>query len=142
MFQYLVNNKDVFIEAFGERAITAKIQNLVQYSIFQQGGDPVENAKKIFPIVYPEKADRMISNFQLGYYRGEGKNTEFIAAAKEHYSKYEAKNWDELNELAWAFYELADNKKDLKQAVKWANQSIELENNYYKNLEGLTGTFY
>lgn len=38
-----------------------------------------------------------------------------------------------LNDYAWAFYQHIDDKTRLAEAVKWAKQSMALENQYYNN---------
>jgi tetratricopeptide (TPR) repeat protein len=38
-----------------------------------------------------------------------------------------------LNDIAWTFYTVVDDKKQLKQAVKWAQKSIKIDHNYYNH---------
>lgn len=136
MFDYMVENQPAFEEKFGERAVVGKIQNLVQARIYEteeHGGDVVEVAARLFGKVYPEEAELMVSHFRMMYYRQAGETDKYAKAAIAHFDKYPARNWDELNEVAWSFYEKIDNKKYLKQALKWSKTSVEMESNYYNN---------
>lgn len=133
MFQYFVENKSAFIEKYGERAVGGKIQGLVQAALYDKDGDVITNAEKIFPLVYPERADEMVSSFKMLYYLGAGDGEKYAQASIAHYEKYEPVDWDELNEVAWNFYEVVEEKKALKKGVKFAKKSIKMSNQYYNN---------
>lgn len=141
MFQYFAANKAVFIEKFGNRAVSGKIQGLVQASLYDREGDVLENAKKIFPIVYPERGEEMISSFTMLHYLGAGDDEKYAQAAIKHYKKFDAQAWDELNEVAWNFYENIEEKKYLKKGVKFAKKSIKMSNQYYNN-DTLAALYY
>ncbi len=142
LFDYLVQHRQAFEEKFGSRAVTGKIENLVQYELFEkQDGDPLEKAERLFAKVYPDKAELMSSRFRMVFYRTRGQFDDFARAAKEHYSRFPATDWEELNEAAWTFYEYVDGKKHLKQALKWAKQSVEMDENYY-NTDTLAALYF
>ena len=141
LFDYLVNNKAVFINEFGERAIEGKIQALVEADLFKEDSDPIANAEQVFPRVYPEKANEMVSSFKMSYYQAMGETDKFANAAINHFKNFDPQGAEELNEVAWAFYEGVDNKKQLKQAIKWSKKSIELDSNYYNN-DTLAALYY
>jgi hypothetical protein len=133
MFQYFVKNKAVFTEKYSERAVAAKIQGLVQASLYEKDGDVLANAEKIFPVVYPERAAEMVSSFKMLYYLGAGDGEKYAKVSTAHYKEYQAQSWDELNEVAWNFYEVVEEKKYLKKGVKFAKKSIKMSNQYYNN---------
>ena len=141
MFQYLAANKEVFIEKFGNRAISGKIQNLVQAALYAKDGDVLANAEKIFPAVYPERAEEMISSFKMLHYLGAGDDEMYAKSSIQHYKKFDAQAWDELNEVAWNFYENVEEKKYLKKGVKFAKKSIKMSNQYYNN-DTLAALYY
>jgi thioredoxin-related protein len=133
MFQYFVKNKADFIEKYGERAVGGKIQGLVQAALYDKEGDVLANAAKIFPIVYPERANEMVSSFKMLHYFGAGDGEKYAQASIAHYKEYKPAAWDELNEVAWNMYEIVDEKKYLKKGVKFAKKSIKMSNQYYNN---------
>ena len=65
----------------------------------------------------------------------------FAKAAVDHYDNYTAKSADELNNVAWTFYEEIENKKQLKCAVNWSKEAVKMENNYYNN-DTLAALYY
>lgn len=134
LFNYLIKNRTAFVEEFGERAITGKIQNLINQELAMSEGEAaIEKAKVIFPKVYPEKGEFMYSQFVMTYYRQMEEGDKFAQAAIAHYKKYAPRNSDELNNVAWTFYEEVENKKYLKQALKWSKESVKMDNIYYNN---------
>lgn len=48
----------------------------------------------------------------------------------ELYQDYSAAGSDELNSLAWNFFENVDNKASLEKAVVWAQESVKKDQNY------------
>ena len=93
----------------------------------------MEQIDRLFLKVYPETAKEMSSRFRLSFYRQAGDREKYASAAIEHYKKFPCKNSDELNEVAWTFFRISEDKKLLKQAVKWAKKSIKLDSNYYNH---------
>lgn len=141
MFEYFAKNKAVFIEKFGDRAVSGKIQGLVQAALYSREGDVLANAEKIFPAVYPERAEEMVSSFKMLHYLGSGDDENYAKTSIKHYKKFDARTWDELNEVAWNFYENVEKKKYLKKGVKFAQQSIKMSNQYYNN-DTLAALYY
>lgn len=141
MFDFLAQNKAVFIEKYGERAVAGKIQGLVQAALYSKDGDVLANAAKIFPTVYPERAEEMISSFKMIHYLGAGDGENYAKAAIQHYKDFKPTAWDELNDTAWNFYEIVEQKKYLKKGVKFAKQSIKMSNQYFNN-DTLAALYY
>lgn len=142
LFDFMIENRSLFEKQFGERAIAGKIQNMISQELaMAEGGDILGKAKSIFSKVYPEEADFMYSQFKVAYYGQMSEWQNFAQAAVDHYDKYTAKSADELNNIAWTFYEEIDNKKQLKCALKWSKQAVEMENNYY-NHDTLAALYY
>lgn len=142
MFDYMMENRALFEKQFGERAMAGKIQNLISQELAMvEDGDVLGKAKSVFSKVYSEKADFMYSQFKVAYYGQMSDWKNFAQAAVDHYDKYTAKSADELNNVAWTFYEEIDDKKQLKCALNWAKQAVEMENNYY-NSDTLAALYY
>ncbi len=134
MFDYFLKNKPVFEEEYGTRAVNGKIQYFVQNEIYasRQTGDQTQ-LKKLLKILHPGRAEEMLARLQLSFLAQNEQYDEYAKAAIDFYGKYKAENWDELNEVAWLFYETVDNPSQLKHAVKWAKQSIKMDPNYYNH---------
>ena len=79
----------------------------------------------------PRKGAELSSRFRVLYYRQARDVEKFAAAAVAHYNTYPSEDWSELNEMAWTFYEAVEDEEQLAIAVKWAEESIKLNESYY-----------
>ena len=142
MFDYFLDNKDKYIGLFGETPVARKLQYMINSSIQDTKEDSaLDQVGRLYEKVYPEKAEQMTSDFATMYYLRAGDMPNYIAATKKHFTTYGTNDWESLNETAWNFYEFVDTKKDLKQAVKWAQKSIALEKTFY-NMDTLAALYF
>lgn len=142
MFDHLIENKEAYIEVYGPENVDSKIDYLLNTALFTQGKEAsLEEADALFKKVAPEKAPELSSRFRMTHYRQQGDRANYADAAIAHYKNFNAANWDELNEVGWTFYQVVDDKKKLKQAVKWVEQSIEMDSNFY-NMDTLAALYY
>ncbi len=133
-FEYLVKNKQKFKDVLGERAVTQKIEQLIYMQIYYGETQPtLEEIEGIFKKYYPEKAGELYANFKMSYYRQAGDRKGYADAAIDRFKKFPPRDYSELNEAAWTFYEVIDDKKYLKQALKWAKKSVKMSNRYENN---------
>ena len=134
LFDHLQQNKSNYIDMFGEVQVNRKINSIINSALFSQDKEvSLEDAKAIFTKIDPENADMLHSRFRMTYYRQKGDRENYASSAIDHYKQYDAQGWDELNETAWTFYEVIDDKKLLKKAVKLAKKSVKMDSNYYNN---------
>ena len=54
---------------------------------------------------------------------------------------YPSEDANELNSIAWSFYESVEDKQMLNEAVKWAERSVEIESTFYNN-DTLAALYY
>lgn len=142
MFDYFLENKDKYIGVFGETPVARKLQYLINSSVEDTKEDSaLDQVGRLYKKVYPERAEEMTSDFAKMYYLRAGDMPNYITTAKAHFSTYGTNDWESLNETAWNFYEFVEDKKDLKQAVKWAEKSISLEKTFY-NTDTLAALYY
>ncbi len=134
LFDNIVDNKPAFYQRYGEKAVMQKVQAIIYNSIQDSAqSSSLEQVDALYKKVYPEKAEQMSSQFRLSYYRQAGDRENYAKTAVQHFKKFPSTDWNELNEAAWTFYRVVDNKKQLKTAAKWAKKSIKLDSNYYNN---------
>ncbi|MEM1322621.1 MAG: thioredoxin family protein [Bacteroidota bacterium] len=133
MFDYLLDNRQVFAENFGTRAVTAKIQDLIYSKVYDSADNSsVDQVAALFKRAYPDKADQLTMRFRMAYYRQAGDREGYAQSAVAYFDKYDGEA-DELNETAWTFFRVIKDKKLLKKAVKWSKEAIKQENSYYNN---------
>jgi len=134
LFEHMVENKDLYIEKFGQIEVSARFQNLIINSINESAGSSsLDQIDALYEKVYPEKAKQLSAAFRLSYYRQAGDRDNFAKTAIQYYKDFPTEDPAELNDMAWTFYTVVDDKKQLKQAVKWAKKSVKIANNYYNN---------
>ena len=134
MFDYLIEHRSDFEAQFGTDQVTGRLQDLIYQKLYDApGNSSLEQIDALFKKAYPERADQLSANFRISYYRMAGETDKFVKAAGDYFDQYPSKDPDELNNVAWSFYEMVDTKKDLKKAVKWGLQSVKLSDSYYNN---------
>lgn len=142
MADHLLENRKEFENKFGEQAIAGKINELVQNTVSRAESEAdLKKVEQLYARAYPDKAGEMAGRLKMGYYAQREDWDNFAKAATSFYEKYPAQSWDELNEIAWIFYEVTEAKKNLQTAVKWAKQSVKMEENYF-NTDTLAALHY
>ena len=134
LFDHMVENKDLYIEKFGQIEVSGRFQNLIINSISASAeSSSLEQIDALYEKVYPEKAKQLSAAFRLSYYRQAGDRDNFAKTAIQYYKDFPTKDPGELNDIAWTFYTVVEDKKQLKQAIKWAKKSVKIDNNFYNN---------
>ena len=133
LFDYIIDNRPAFEEKFGQRPVIKKVQDLIYSQIYDvKGSSSLDQIDKLFKKVYPDNAKKLSSNFRMSYYRNAEDWTNYTKSATKHFKKHNPSP-DELNDAAWTVFEVTEDKKILKQAMKWAKKSIKLDNNFFNN---------
>lgn len=138
LFDHMSENRSAYIQQFGESAIEDKVRSIVFSEIAQRntGEDktlPISEVKKLYKKAYPEKAKQLVSEYKMSYYRSLGDRKNFAKSAIKHYKKFPSNDAMELNEIAWTFYSVIEQKKYLKKALKLVQKSAKLEPAYYNH---------
>ena len=144
MFAYVLENRAAFEDSFGAEQVGGLVQNAVMSLIYEEENE-AENlalAERIFKQYDPENGAEMALEFKMYFYQSRQMTDEFAQAAIDLYGKKpETSDWQALNEMAWSFYELVDNRDQLKIALGWAEQSVALERNFF-NVDTLAALHY
>jgi len=142
LFDFLLDNRADFDALFGEELVASKIQRMIINSL--QGEEEKETLAKVerlYKKAYPEKAPRLIANFKMNYYGMLRQTDKFADAAIEYLNEYGSEDYNELNNLAWSFYESVEDKEKLAAAAQWAEKSVKLSDQYYNN-DTLAALYY
>lgn len=131
-FDYFLQNRDKFTEAFGEEAVVNKSQTaLGQYLMNRQDAPMSEVQAVIRKLVPGAEGEKLATYYPVLFYLQNGETAQYAQAAVRYFDRYPAENWSELNEMAWSFYENVDDPKMLEKALEWAKKSVAMEANYY-----------
>jgi len=136
-FKHLIKNKDAAIKVLGAQRIEATIERAAYSAIIE----PAKNKDKAAlrqvqnDLIDMDKVNgsKLATAVGIEFFKATGNYSEYAKEVSEYLGKYEVKEPSTLNNYAWSFYENIDNKKLLKQAVGWTEQSIAMEDKYYNN---------
>lgn len=141
-FEYMVDHRSQFDLLFGRETIAAKLQQLfLNKPLGSQGVDPMAEVDRFYAKVYPDLAPKLSAHFKMNYFRTIGDMKAFTKAADQYLSQFASKDSNELNNIAWTFFEYAEDKNMLLKAVGWAEQSVALSRGYH-NLDTLANLYY
>jgi thioredoxin-related protein len=136
MFDYLVENREAFENAFGMPTVFGKLQSLMMNKAFSEHGDErlaLQKMDQLFEKVFKDDAAQLSASFRVNYFQYKNDIESYSKAAVDYFKKYPSDNATELNNTAWAFYESVDDKAMLNEALKWAIKSVEIDSQYYNN---------
>ncbi len=146
-FDYLLENQKKFEKTFGEEDVTTKIRfalNGMMQQIFESENPDAEMKKagEVYKKALPKTHERDFLYFQMEYYAATEDVDKFAATTAQIGDKYGAElGSEELNSMAWSFYELVDDKAMLQKALGWAKASVAKEETYF-NLDTLAALYY
>lgn len=136
MFDYLVKNRKDFEETFGADAVEGRLQELVYQKAFagnKSGEEALKEVDALLAKIMPEEAPKLSAAFHMEYYQNMGDVNNFAKAAVDYFDKYPSMDANELNNIAWAFYENVGDKEMLKKALAWSQKSVNIDNQYAYN---------
>jgi thioredoxin-related protein len=134
---YVLDNPQPFFKKFGQSATINELQRAL-LPVFSQGMTKIdiEAMRKKYTEFAPSMAEQLGDHFAMLYHLRSQDNPAFAKAAVHYMDTYGSDDANELNTVAWAFYQRIDAKKDLAKAIGWAKRSVELDRGYY-NLDTL-----
>ena len=145
LFDHLTQNRNDYINQFGDAIVTDKIRTIVYDEIAKKSTEekamPMTEVKALYKKAYPEKASQLASEYNIAHYRSVGDRKNFAKAAIRHYKKFPSDDPMELNEMAWTFYTVIKKKKYLKKALKLAKKSVKLDPAFY-NHDTMAALYY
>ncbi len=135
-FNYVVKNYAAFEQSFGQYEMLGTLQSAILNEAFASATtmpslDDIHTAYKAKTPA--DLAEKLFAVTKMNYYRAQQDMEKFAAATIDYYQKYPSTDFQELNEQAWSFYLSVDNKEHLKEALKWAQKSVEISSQYFNN---------
>jgi len=146
-FKFLVDNRAKLSEAHTEAAVSEKMTHVAESSLNAViRAKPFDQAKydlirqQITALHIPEGRQILFeSDLRLAKRHKDWKAYTELALA--NVDSYYAKSVNDLNSIAWDFYENVDDKAALLKAEAWAKQSVDLEASY-PNLDTYASLLY
>lgn len=145
-FKFLLENRATVEKEFGANAYLQILSQVVLTEAFSDmqleslpSNEEITNAFNAkLPTALAEQASLKM---EMMLYQAQQDMKNYAIKALDYYKKYPSSDFQELTEVAWAFYENVEDKAQLKEAVKWAEKSVELSNQYFNN-DTLASLYY
>jgi len=142
LFAYLSKNQSQFEKFVPAAQVKGRLDNIIYSNIYKLGENPdLNSVKAIFEKAYPNKSDKLFASYKMRNFIETENSVGFANAATAYVKKYKIKDADELNEIAWNFYESVQDRKLLKKGLKIAKKSVKAEKNYY-NMDTMAALLY
>ena len=144
-FQYLLENKDEFSKLYSKKEVGEKVFSVYRSGLFAyEAKNDLKGLKilkeKIRQSGNPD-AEKIIMDAELRSYERKRQWDQYAEVAELYAEKYVWNDPNELNSIAWKFYEEINDGEKLQKAMKWAERSIELEEQYY-NMDTLAALHF
>lgn len=144
--KYFLSHLEQFEKSFGKEAVTQKLEQLgksyfskyTRAKEFDKSG--YENSKKEFTNLKWPNTDKIIFEADMEAYK-RFDNAKYYELAASDFQKHYNNDSQELNGMAWDFYEKVSDKKLLSSAVKMAQRACEI-NSSYANLDTYAAVLY
>lgn len=134
LFEYLIQYRSDFENQYGKEDIAQRIQQIIEHSIARPGMTlDMAQTEALFQKIYPNETKERMTAFLLSYYRNNGMYDKYAETAETYFKSNKKVTANELNEVAWNFYENITDEKLLKKALDWAQKAVKMEDNYYNN---------
>lgn len=129
-YAYFTREKARFVAKFGEDAVSEKSGQVFQQYLQTHDNLSMADIEALIGLVFPDEKDRIIAVFRMRHYLQTGEINQFAQAAVAYFDSYPSENPEELNQVAWLFYEQIDDAAQLKKALGWALRSVEIQEVY------------
>lgn len=133
----MLQNLPAYSERFGETWIAGKTNIAVAYSLkaaSERGDDAlVGRCKEAIKVLGRTDADMLGMRIDLEYYRLTKRWDDFLRTAATEMDKYDLRDAEFLNSIAWIVYENTDQTAYLEKALNWAKRSVTFNSTYNNN---------
>lgn len=135
VFDYVAKNPEMF-EPY-EPEYSQYIHLVTGRAMFKAGRSQQINRlialKKTLKQYFPQDSAKYLARADFYFYTF-GNHEEKKHAAVLNYLDHYCNDWQELNEMAWNYYEQEEAKPQLQKALDWAEKSVRLYKTY-QNME-------
>jgi thiol-disulfide isomerase/thioredoxin len=130
-FRYLLAHRADFDKKYGAENVQSRIEGVFDNYSDQHPDLSLADREALVRALFGADAERRIAYQRLVHYRQAGDTEGFLRAASAYYAQYPSDDADELNEMAWVFFQNTSDKKHLQTALAWAEKSVSIFESYY-----------
>lgn len=131
IFDLFLEHQEAILKAKGKDAYYTKVHDacdaVIQKAIEYDAESLVEVAKNKMKAAYPSFYKEYSLLADINYAAGKENMEDYTTAADKYLKKYAKKKGDVLHKYAQAVGKRVEDKNMLEKALKWVNQSLELD---------------
>lgn len=130
-FRFILDNRQAYNNRFTEQFIDDLVDSHVNDALAADPPMSIEEIERLLHAAYPAQGADMADAFIMQRYVVEKNYDAFCDRAISYVNRKDMQNPDDLNDLAWQFYELTDKDPYLNTAISWAERAIKKQKSYY-----------
>jgi thioredoxin-related protein len=142
VFDYVAKNPKVF--APYEPEYSQYIHLVTGRAMFMAGRsqktERLKQLKQVLKYYFPQDSAKYIARADFYFYTMGNHDEKKYAAATLYLDNF-CNDWEELNEMAWNYYEQEETQPQLQKALQWAKKSVQLHKTY-QNLDTMAHLLY
>ena len=132
LFDYLLEHKKAFVTQYGASSVENQIQTLA-YKSLEQADDPLEKVEPLFKKIYPTRHEKLVASYKMTHYRQKEDGKGFATIATKYLKNTPSIEEEEINDIAWNFYDLVEDQNQLKTLFKQLKKRVKKQNTYLNN---------
>ncbi len=132
LFDYLLAHKTAFIAQYGASSVENQIQTLA-YESLEKADAPLEKVDALFKKIYPKRYQKLVASYKMTHYRQKEDGKGFATIATNYLKHTPTIEEEELNDIAWNFYDLVEDQTQLKTLFQQLKQRVKKHNTYLNN---------
>jgi thiol-disulfide isomerase/thioredoxin len=151
-YEFMRKNASVFQAAMGKEKYDEKMYRIAYQSSYREVGlkrdvtkdqtsQFISAAKEYFMKVLPEQEAKLSNAFAMNVYKMTKDWDNYANQTISYFEKYPSTNSNELNSIAWDFFENVDNPEYLKKALGWSLESVKISEGY-ANMDTVANLYY
>ncbi len=130
-FLYLLENKNKFIEKYGANKVNAQIESLVYQELTRgRHRSGIEPMAKVINILYPDAAARYIAKYQTTFHQAVIDGDAYMVSTEAYVKQFPPEDPAEWADLAVGIATISHDKKYLKTAMNWVENSLKQEETF------------
>ncbi|OWY23089.1 DUF255 domain-containing protein [Sphingobacteriales bacterium UPWRP_1] len=134
-FELMLKNKDLFVQALGQKAVADKMVGVAFQSVSTAADKHDKNLfNQVVSVIKQSgspNANEYVYMASLDYYEGTADWKNYVKNAIQYVNKFEVEDPNLLNNLAWNVQLHTGKKKELQKASDWVQKSISKAPAYY-----------
>lgn len=129
LYQHVANNLESYRNLKGANNVDNRLKAGTITRVASIQKITRQQREAVFHQVFPIKYKQYTDEFEMTAARGVNDEV-YVNLVVDYLAKYDIQDSNQLNELAWSFYEMTDDQALLSLAKKWTQKSVELDGNY------------